>query len=813
MKYIYILLMITFFGLSKSLAQDCVYPLLFVHGINSSNETWDNTLTVFEPTFGSSVNLEFNLNSDLNSTHYMDDVHWVTQVSSVTSSCIYTINFDTYTGSSSQSASNESAITKQGYAVKLAIDKILEVTGKEKVVIVAHSMGGLASRDYLQRWQLPSESKVAKLVTMGTPHLGANIAQYDLFGVYVDHLSEATRDLSESVNILNLNTLEYDDVPGYYLWGGDESIAQYPSVVVQFFNQDVNCDSTLLSNIIGINEGTTFNPSLPLPNDVKYSYYVGNINHLTCFPNTGGYGCHGDGPVDDMQQWLYQGGSGSTYDFVNGISIPTPLDAIAYRRSDRITSETSIAHIYETSDYENIYRCIDEADFPYYAYKIELDERYDGFSQNRADTVASNSNPVIDGSTSNDPLIDADWYKVDLTSQQSPTYKFTLFKPLDRYIKLDFYKFQTPDSYTNANPSDSDYSMISDESGSLVMELELGNLAPAVYYFRVTSKVVGSEIASYTFKIKNTSIYGCMDPAANNFYPQADIDDGSCAYCDDGIHNGDENGVDCGGANCPVCPLYVNGFDYPVGDEQTCFTCSVPDDGDGWKADPVFDEDDHAGDDWMAESGNECGLNVRAIANATVHFAEYVDNCMGNVVLLRHELENGDTLESMYAHLGTINVSVGNQVFRNNIIGTMGDGLVCATGNDCSGLQCCKVHLELREQNCPVWGEVGTGFTTNTVGWLSPSDYIEQNRPLCDDCNTPEIVGDNILISCESGNETYSVKMDFVGIPGRTYKVYTIPESQTYNNMVSSNGPFYFTGTETFSRNECHCKRRIGSWL
>jgi surface protein len=46
-------------------------------------------------------------------------------------------------------------------------------------------------------------------------------------------------------------------------------------------------------------------------------------------------------------------------------------------------------------------------------------------------------------------------------------------------------------------------------------------------------------------------ISGCTDPDAHNYNPSATQDDGSCETCDDGIQNGPETGVDCGGTCAP----------------------------------------------------------------------------------------------------------------------------------------------------------------------------------------------------------------------------------------------------------------------
>lgn len=49
---------------------------------------------------------------------------------------------------------------------------------------------------------------------------------------------------------------------------------------------------------------------------------------------------------------------------------------------------------------------------------------------------------------------------------------------------------------------------------------------------------------------------GCTDPTAHNYDSEATIDDGSCETCSDGIKNGSEVNIDCGGnnPNCPTCP-------------------------------------------------------------------------------------------------------------------------------------------------------------------------------------------------------------------------------------------------------------------
>ncbi|QKS29763.1 MAG: alpha/beta fold hydrolase [Candidatus Accumulibacter similis] len=53
------------------------------------------------------------------------------------------------------------------------IDAVLAQTGADRLLLVGHSMGGLAARRYLQRC---GSARVARLVTLGTPHQGSRLA-------------------------------------------------------------------------------------------------------------------------------------------------------------------------------------------------------------------------------------------------------------------------------------------------------------------------------------------------------------------------------------------------------------------------------------------------------------------------------------------------------------------------------------------------------------------------------------------------------------------------------------------------------------
>jgi pimeloyl-ACP methyl ester carboxylesterase len=59
--------------------------------------------------------------------------------------------------------------------VAARIEQICNITGTQQVILVGHSMGGLASRAYLYRSL--DKDRVAKIITLGTPHHGTRHIQ------------------------------------------------------------------------------------------------------------------------------------------------------------------------------------------------------------------------------------------------------------------------------------------------------------------------------------------------------------------------------------------------------------------------------------------------------------------------------------------------------------------------------------------------------------------------------------------------------------------------------------------------------------
>ncbi len=83
------------------------------------------------------------------------------------------------------------------------------------------------------------------------------------------------------------------------------------------------------------------------------------------------------------------------------------------------------------------------------------------------------------------------------------------------------------------------------------------------------------------------------------------------------------------------------------------------------------------------------GSPIQPVGKGTVEFAGFEADGKGNVVIVDH----GDGLKSLYAHMNRIDVSVGNQVDTNMVIGTIG-----LTGHTTGP----HVHLEIYDNGIMV---------------------------------------------------------------------------------------------------------------
>jgi pimeloyl-ACP methyl ester carboxylesterase len=152
-------------------------PILFIHGINSNCKTWDDAIPQLEKYFGYRLK-KFNKPEEFISYSKPGDptkgVTWfISQDGKYESPAkLYLEAFD-YGGKDS-SGGFKYHIGSHTPKLKSEIEKILKAYYGEdnwqnaKLNIIAHSMGGLIARHYIQK--ADGAKRVKRLITIGTPH-------------------------------------------------------------------------------------------------------------------------------------------------------------------------------------------------------------------------------------------------------------------------------------------------------------------------------------------------------------------------------------------------------------------------------------------------------------------------------------------------------------------------------------------------------------------------------------------------------------------------------------------------------------------
>jgi len=355
---------------STSSTQNLPYPIIFIHGLNSNSDTWIDlatAMTYHGLTFGGRI--DFCLNYDGNNSTANKlifpgqgaDIALFTDINTLNVADIYFLNFDIDNFGRLRSninfsdvLSNESAIVKQGVAVKLAIQIVLQKTGRDKVILMGHSMGGLASREYIQNpinWQADGQHHVAKLITTGTPHGG--YTGTNAVGTTIDSRSEAYRDLRKEYT--------YSGYDGVYLYGGIENTQVINnSILTNFYNVDVNCNgiNSDNSNIVGLNQKN-------LPLNLDYAYIIGNCQN--CFHLQGTI--EGDGIVRSVNANLN-----------NFYTLPTPRNEFIYTAN---ASTILGLHSDLPSAIPVSFQGLDEPNEYHLSYQIEVNKTYKGFISNQ----------------------------------------------------------------------------------------------------------------------------------------------------------------------------------------------------------------------------------------------------------------------------------------------------------------------------------------------------------------------------------------------------------------------------------------------
>lgn len=357
-------------------AQNMPYPIIFIHGLIGAETVWDELINSLQNSYGWSYggNMNFCLNYDgnLNTSNKNNDYHDFTDISSLHTDDFYTVNFDVDifgTPHGIDYKSNQSAIVKQGLAIRDAIMHVLDITGRDKVILVSHSMGGLSAREYLQNpsiWQEPNVNHhVAKLVTIGTPHGGSNATDFGTGVSGVDLSSEAVRDLRKSYLI--------SAQQGTYLFNGAEDndyMKDLPGT--NFHNVNVNCNEIPSGEwITGIN-------NKPILTNLSYSCAIGSCNVL--------WGISSDGVVG-----IYEA----------NINNYRSVNADTFILKQPLSDLNPIWHTKLTKQFAGNMRAMDEPNNSIHAYKVSSGQLYYG---------------NITYQSSDNQLKDFDYYKIIIPS-------------------------------------------------------------------------------------------------------------------------------------------------------------------------------------------------------------------------------------------------------------------------------------------------------------------------------------------------------------------------------------------------------------
>lgn len=323
--------------------QNFPYPTLFIHGLAGSSDSWAQVYQhLLNAGWSYGGRTAFCLESDGN-FFYTNIITGSADIRNYANNVVggdfflLDFNIDRLGQPTPKTAnlSAQAAIYKQGVGIRGAIASIIAATGRDKVILVCHSMGGLAARHYLQNssyWQADGKHHVAKLVTLTTPHGGSNATAAVLSGIVntIDEYSDAVRDLRRSYF--------YSGDPGVYLFGGLEAEKVMNDNFLGFKNYDVNCNGYTGDQIQGLNQKN-------IPTNVDYSCVVSD------------WAIDGDGIVGFTEQGLK-----------NYYNLPLCE-----------TFQRDVFHSSITDEIQTIFEAFDEPDHYPLSYWIQPNTLYNGY--------------------------------------------------------------------------------------------------------------------------------------------------------------------------------------------------------------------------------------------------------------------------------------------------------------------------------------------------------------------------------------------------------------------------------------------------
>ncbi len=157
------------------------YPIILLHGLGQKSHVWDGSAIRF---YEQEMGLKFGGVLSMNGSQVQ------VQGSSSGTRDFYTVSFSNATDS----------VGAWGWELEQYINKVLELSQAQKVILIGYSMGGLASRYYLTHHV--NNHHVKRLITIGTPHMGSAFAR-----VYAVKTAITSR-LAQQPNIITATALK-----------------------------------------------------------------------------------------------------------------------------------------------------------------------------------------------------------------------------------------------------------------------------------------------------------------------------------------------------------------------------------------------------------------------------------------------------------------------------------------------------------------------------------------------------------------------------------------------------------------------------
>jgi hypothetical protein len=194
------------------------YPVIFLHGHSINKELpADYSLDVFTEIKQNLVSDEGYLDSGAVILSSNNEIAGIWGKVDATMLITASYFFDTYQTKNGEIVNSSTGETIDTYAKRLS--KIIEIvkkrTGKDKVIIVSHSMGGLVTRDYLDIY---GKNDVEKVILVTSPNHGVDDKVRDYCSVFGSKKTCAEMD-KDSLFLQRLNLNSKAIVPTYNIIG------------------------------------------------------------------------------------------------------------------------------------------------------------------------------------------------------------------------------------------------------------------------------------------------------------------------------------------------------------------------------------------------------------------------------------------------------------------------------------------------------------------------------------------------------------------------------------------------------------------